>query len=171
MKAAVWSPIVLLFSLPACVLDAGGDDLANRNGEIDEDGEYDNDDCKIEGGDIGVVGLELGLGPKRVTFEDWVAKADSPGEYVGFVISVSGADSVRYIVKAGGELHADDVSSWIHPNGDTGSEAPAISNVDFCEECEDGSCDGGGGDGGEDGGDGGEDGGDGEDGGEIPPVD
>lgn len=156
-----WSPIVLSVLFLGCVaLDSGEEDLAGRSG--DEEG-YDSDDCKIEGDDIGVVGLELGLGDTRVTFEDWVPKADSPGEYVGFSISVSGADSVGYVVKAGGELHADDVASWSHPDGDSGSEVPGISNVDFCDECADGSC--------EPGGDGGGDGGeDGDEGGEIPPV-
>jgi hypothetical protein len=134
-------------------------------GEVDgegDDGEgYDNDDCKIEGGDIGEDGVQVLLGSRTVTFDSWAPKVGEAGEYVGFSISVSGADSVGYEVKTGGELHASSDTTWAHPNGDEGSEVPGISYVDFCEECEDGGCEGGDGDG-----DDGEDGDDGDDGGD-----
>jgi hypothetical protein len=96
-------------------------------------GEFDRDNCKIEGSDIGVEGLVVKLGRASVTFDQWVAKDGESGEYVGFSFSVSGADRVGYIVKAGGESYHSEDNTWQHPNGSGGSEASAISNVDFCE--------------------------------------
>jgi hypothetical protein len=109
-------------------------------------GEYDRDDCKIEGEAIGDDGVSVRLGAKTVSFHDWIGKDDSPGEYVGFSLSLSGGTTISYVVKAGGELHPSDETIWIHPNGTSGDQVPGISNVDFCEECEGGGCDGGGGD-------------------------
>ena len=123
-------------------------------------GTIDRDACKIEGDDIGTEGTILRLGPKTITFHDWVAKTGEENEYVGFSITIGGASSVGYVVKAGGERHPSNETTWLHPAGPEGmSNAPGISNVDACEECEDGSCDDGGGD------DGGGDGGGGDDGG------
>jgi hypothetical protein len=111
------------------------------------DGAFDRDDCKIEGEQIGEEGAILRLGPKTVTFHDWVQKSGE-GEYVGFTISVTGASSVGYVVKTGGDLWPSSATTWLHPAGPEGmNKAPGISNVDVCEECEDGSC-GDGGDGG-----------------------
>lgn len=136
-------------------------DLGESSSKVGEsdDGAFDRDACKIEGSQIGREGATLRLGPKTVTFHDWVRKAGE-NEYVGFSITVTGADSVGYVVKASGELHHSTALTWLHPAGpDGGSKAPGISNVDVCEECEDGSCDGGDGcsdpDGCPDGGDGG----------------
>lgn len=56
-------------------------------------------------------------------------------------------------MKSSGELVHSTSTSWIAANGpDGGDKSPGISNVDFCENCADGSC--GGDDGGGDGGDG-----------------
>lgn len=139
---------IATFALTACV-DLSGSS-SNVEGQ-DESGDFDTDDCKIEGSQIGQDGLVLRLGPKSVTFTDWVTKPGEPNEYMGFSMTISGAESVSYIVKAGGERYPSTAATWSHPLGMT---ANAISNVDVCEECTDGSCDDGGGDGGEDGGDG-----------------
>jgi hypothetical protein len=112
-----------------CVL---GDDTSALNGSS-SGGEFDRDSCKIEGSDIGVEGLVVKLGRTSVTFDEWVSKDGESGEYVGFSISVSGAERVGYIVKAGGERYHSEDSTWQHPNGSDGSEAAAISHVDFCE--------------------------------------
>jgi hypothetical protein len=143
----------------------GGDD-GTDDGE-DDGGDGDRDDCKIEGEDIG-RDVVVELGSVSVTFGDWVAKEDSPGEYVGFTMTLEGADSIAYNVKAGGEVFADTALTWIHPAGASGPEAKGISNVDMCDEDggDDGSDDGD--DGSDDGDDGSDDGGDdhGDDGGD-----
>lgn len=115
-----------------CMMGEGTGAL-NGSSSGNEAGEFDRDNCKIEGSDIGVEGLVLDLGRVSVTFDQWVSKDGESGEYVGFSISVSGADRVGYIVKASGESYHSEDSTWLHPNGTGGSEAPAISNVDFCE--------------------------------------
>jgi hypothetical protein len=109
-----------------------GEDTSALNGNS-AGGEFDRDNCKIEGSDIGVEGLVVKLGRASVTFDQWVSKDGDSGEYVGFSLSVSGADRVGYIVKAGGERYHSEDRTWQHPNGAGGSEASAISHVDFCE--------------------------------------
>jgi hypothetical protein len=128
------------------------------DGDGDGDGDIDRDDCKIENDSIGQEDVVLALGSRTVTFSDWVGKADSPGEFVGFTLAVSNDSTVSYVVKAGGEQHTGSATTWLHPAGaDGGPNAPGISHIDMC----DGNGDGGGGDGGGDdgGGDGGGDGG------------
>lgn len=89
-------------------------------------------DCfKIEGGEIG-TNVSGALGEVTFTFSDWIAKEDSPGEWVGFTLTAS--SPVSYVVKTGGELHSDSATSWVHPNGTSGPEAPAISFVAVCLE-------------------------------------
>jgi hypothetical protein len=158
-----------------------GDDGGEDDGEHgdDGDGHGDRDDCKIEGEDIG-RDVVVELGSVSVTFGDWVAKEDSPGEYVGFTMAVEGADGIAYRVKAGGEVFDDTALTWIHPAGTSGPEASGISNVDMCDDEDDDGGDhgddgGDAGDGGDDHGDDsgdagddhGDDGGDGEDGGDV----
>ncbi len=94
----------------------------------------DDESCKLEGDEIGQIGatLELPDGGGTVTFLDWVAKADSPGEFAGFLLS-DNADGVTYAVKHGGEIYVTSGTAWMHPSGDSGADVPAISNVDFCE--------------------------------------
>lgn len=133
---------------------AGCVDLGESSARVgeggDEGGAFDRDACKIEGSQIGREGVTVSLGSKLVTIHDWVGKTGESGEYVGFSMTVDGAASVGYVVKASGELHHSTALTWLHPAGaDGGDKAPGISNVDFCEECTDGSCGGG-----DDGGDG-----------------
>ena len=104
-------------------------------------GQQDQDSCKIEGSSIGHEGLILNLGSRAVRFHDWVPKTGSPGEYVGFSITLSGTSSIGYVVKAATQTYPSGALTWLHPDGQSGH---GISNVDFCENCEDGSCDGGG---------------------------
>jgi hypothetical protein len=142
---------VFAILLGGCIPGFGDADstVEGEEGEEEEDGDIDRDDCKIEGEKIGQEGVVLALGSRSVTFSGWVGKADSPGEYVGFTISVTNDSAVSYVVKAGGERHPSSATTWLHPAGaDGGADAPGISNVDMCDG------DGGGGDGG-----GGDDGG------------
>jgi hypothetical protein len=143
--------------------DGGGDDEGKDDEDDDEGkGDGDRDDCKVEGEDIG-SDVALELGSVVVTFGHWIAKADSPGEYVGFTIALEGADAITYRVKAGGEVFEGTAPTWVHPAGTSGPEAKGISNVDMCEDDEDGDGgdgDDGDGDGDDDGGDGDDDGGD-----------
>jgi hypothetical protein len=133
--------------VPGCLLDSSSTRGASESGEDGNGGgEFDRDDCKVEDGDIGVQGVALDLGTKSVAFESWIPKDDSPGEFVGFTLSLSGGDSIGYLVKTGGEVYAGVGTSWSHPNGTSGDQVPAISNVDFCDEVDDGG-DGDGGDG------------------------
>lgn len=122
----------LVFST-GCMMGEGTGALNGSSSGTEQAGEFDRDDCKIEGSDIGVEGLVLSLGRISVTFNDWVSKDGETGEYVGFSITVTGADRVGYVVKASGESYHSEDSTWVHPNGTGGSNAPAISNVDFCE--------------------------------------
>lgn len=135
-------------ALVASILLVGCIDLSGNSSKIegdDDGGGGDSDECKIEGSQIGSDGVVVRLGPKSVTFHDWVTKDGSPGEYMGFSLTVGGADSVGYVVKAGTERFSSRTTTW---SGE-GLTMHAISNVDMCEECTDGSCDGG--DGGDDG--------------------
>jgi hypothetical protein len=121
--------------LVGLALSAGcmmGEDTSALNGNS-SGSEFDRDNCKIEGSDIGVEGLVVKLGRVSITFDQWVGKNGESGEYVGFSFSVSGADRVGYIVKAGGERYHSEDRTWQHPNGSGGSDASAISHVDFCE--------------------------------------
>ena len=129
--------LCIMLALPGCILD---DSVAQNNnpsvgeGEGDEqDRDFDRDDCKIENEDIGVENLALPLGDVEVIFHDWVTKDGEPGEYVGFSITVNGAEGLSYVVKAGGETFAGEETTWMHPNGTGGSSASAISHVDFCD--------------------------------------
>jgi hypothetical protein len=138
--------------------DGDGDDGGEDDGDDGDDG-GDRDDCKAENQDIGET-VSIELGSVTVTLTDWLAKDDSPGEYVGFTLQLEGADTISYRVKAGGQVFSSSELSWSHPNGTSGPEVPGISNVDFCDD-DDGDDDGGGDDGGgdDDGGDHGDDGG------------
>jgi hypothetical protein len=124
-------------------------DSSNESDRVlaSEEGDVDGECCKIEGDEIGIEKVIVRLGSKAVRVHDWVAKTGSPGEYVGFSLTVGGDTSVSYKVKASGEVYPSNALTWIHPNGaGGGSASPGISNVDFCDECDNPEgCDGGGG--------------------------
>jgi hypothetical protein len=128
----------LLFLVSGCLLDYDSGTQGSEGGDGDHGGsiEFDRDDCKVENGDLGVIGLELPLGGVTVTFDEWFEKVGETREYVGFRITTVGGD-VSYAVKAGGGVHRDTALIWMHPNGDSGPSVPGISNVDFCVDCED----------------------------------
>lgn len=130
----------------ACTtLDTDSDQLQERGG-----GEDDEEcGCKIEGSDIGQIGAFVYVGDELIAFESWTEKEDSPGEYVGFVLSAN-AGSVSYVVKTGTETYPATGVTWSHPGGNSGPGAHGISNVDFCEDDADYDEDGDGGEGGED---------------------
>jgi hypothetical protein len=153
MRNTSWLCVIGLSLLGGCI--ELGDSSSSVESGGNGDDSFDRDACKIEDGAIGDEGVVLRLGTRTVTFHDWVVKSGSNNEYVGFSISLAGTSSVGYIVKSGGERDHSTALTWLHAAGpDGGSQAPAISHVDFCEECEDGSCDDGGGGGDEGGGDG-----------------
>jgi len=137
----------------ACVADDTDSTQRGVRGGDDEEG------CKIEGDQIGRVGASVTVGSKTYVFEQWIPKADSPGEYVGFVLG-SNAGTVHYVVKTGTERYEACGPTWDNPYGDEGPDAHGISNVDFCDPPPDCDCDYP-----PDGGDGGDGGG------ETPPVD
>jgi hypothetical protein len=91
---------------------------------------YGDDACKIEGSDIGLVGATADANGVLVTITEWIPKADSPGEYVGFTFESD--PEVDYIVKAGNDHFAGTGYTWSHPSGDSGPDVAAISNIDFC---------------------------------------
>jgi cysteine-rich repeat protein len=122
-----------LFGAAGCASKTTGE-LSQSGVDNDGDGDIDRDDCKIENEEIGVVGLSLDLGSKTVTFESWLEKEDSPGEFVGFTLSLAGGDTISYRVKSGGEVVAVEGLSFVNPNGTSGPDASGISNVDFCDE-------------------------------------
>src|SRR6266545_4712117 len=106
--------------------DDGDDGADDGDGGADDGDDGDHDDCKIEDGAIG-TDVSLALGSKTVTFSDWVAKDGSPGEFVGFTITLEGADSISYRVKAGTEVFPSSDLVWLSPNGTSGPEAKGIS--------------------------------------------
>ncbi len=143
---------ILVGTLFSLALTAGCTSLSDSEARqgIGHDG--DGEGCKIEGSQIGKVGVVLEHDGVAVTFTSWTPKAGSPNEYVGFTYSLSGASSVVYTVKAGTQKYIDDATQYAVPG------THAISNVDFCDCPPDGEGDGGGGDPGDEG----EPGGDGE---------
>jgi hypothetical protein len=158
--------VTCVLGLTGCIFsptsDSDGALSADDVDQVDEDesGDVDRDECKIEDEAVGVddVAVPTPVGEVRVV--SWTLKTGESGEYVGFELS----RSARFVVKAGGETWAAEGTSWTHPNGDSGSEVPAISHIDFCDDDGGGGGDDGGGDECDvDGCDGG--------GGELPPVD
>jgi hypothetical protein len=155
--------LILSILLGGCLVDLGNSGSAVEGDEADGAGGGDNDECKIEGGQIGRDGVAIQLGSKTVTFGNWVGKSGSPGEYVGFSLTLAGGSAVSYVVKSGGERAPSTSLTWVHAAGPGGgSNAPGISNVDFCNDpdagggggdcnggdgCPDGGGDGGGDDG------------------------
>jgi hypothetical protein len=124
----------------AAVLAAGctaaDDDLGSKSDDVDQPGDDDDDDddeceCKIEGAAIGVVGYVVHVDGETYVFEDWIPKPDSPGEFVGFVLSEN-AGSLSYVVKAGTNSYPGSGVEWMHPAGEDNPDANGISNVDLC---------------------------------------
>ena len=96
-----------------------------------------NDGClKIEDDQIGVEGLAVSVDGVTVTFTDWVAKADSPGEYIGFHYTITGGTFAEFDVKQGLEyvyVTLDGTSgSWHNSNGISGSDVKGTSHIRFC---------------------------------------
>lgn len=83
---------------------------------------------KIDGADIGRDNLQIDLGSETVTIMSWIQKDGEVGEYVGFTLDTN----VCFDVKAGNGCFTDEGSSWTHPEGTSGPDAKAISNVTFC---------------------------------------
>lgn len=128
---------ILVGTLFSLALTAGCTTLSDSEARqgIGHDG--DGEGCKIEGSQIGKVGLVIEHDGVAVTFTSWQTKAGEPNEFVGFTYTLAGASSVVYTVKAGTKKYIDDATSYVVPG------TQAISNVDFCD-CDDGGGDGSG---------------------------
>ena len=86
--------------------------------------------CKIEGGNIGLEGVQVELDDESiVTFSNWVLKEGSNNEYIGFDLDVE----ATFQVKSGTDLSRWTGSTWKNPYGTGGPVVKAISNVDFCD--------------------------------------
>ena len=118
--------ITVVLAAAGCTADST--DSTEQRDEVDEEYECE---CKIEGSQIGQVGLRVHAGDLTITFMEWIEKVDSPGEYAGFLLSAN-AEEASYVVKTGTERYEATGRTWIHPNGDYGPDVPGISNVDFC---------------------------------------
>jgi hypothetical protein len=122
MRTTIWFSLSAALLFGACTADSDASQSA-----LGHPG--DEDECKIEGSDIGRVGAHvITPGGDTITFDSWVPRAGSPGEYIGFTIS---STSAHYKVKAATDVYLGYGESWTHPYGDDGH---AISNVDFCDE-------------------------------------
>ena len=128
---------ILLGSLFSLALTAGCTSLSDSEARSGIGHNGDEEGCKIEGSQIGKVGLVLEHDGVAVTFTSWQTKAGEPNEFVGFTYTLSGASSVVYTVKAGTKKYIDDATTYVVPG------TQAISNVDFCD-CDEGDGDGSG---------------------------
>jgi len=125
----------LLFAGAATValIGCASEDESSRQAFAQGDNNLNMDGCvKIEGADIGVNGITVTLGGVSVEFTSWLTKDGEDGEFVGFTLS----GSAVFFIKAGN--NADDLfegsgTSWVNPNGTSGSAAKGISNIQICE--------------------------------------
>jgi len=122
--------------LPPNELDDDGDGVLNC---FDTDCQIECDDCKIEEGFGSVVTLSFCC--LEITIGNWILKEGEEDEYVGFEIIAAAAtngipisiDDIEYTVKAGNQCFVGSGGYWINPNGTSGPQAKAISNIVFCE--------------------------------------
>jgi hypothetical protein len=85
----------------------------------------DEPECaRVEGADLGQRVTVDG-----VTFTGWIAKADGPGQYVGFRLDTT----VDFVVKADFNFFISTGAAWQNPFGDSGTLAKAIEYVDVCD--------------------------------------
>jgi hypothetical protein len=104
---------------------------ALTGGELNNTGPLPEGCIKIEDDDLGVTGDAHTVGDGTVVIDEWIAKDGEDGEYVGFRFTASGG--VAFSVKAGLDSYpgvADGL--WDHPNGTSGPNVRAISNIVFC---------------------------------------
>jgi hypothetical protein len=131
--------LLLAFLLGGCLLPGSGD---TQSAVAEGKDTADLSSCQLAASQIGKEGTTLEHGKRIVTFHNWIPKSGSSGEYVGFSLTVEGSNTVSYIVKESTSSYASTAKTWISPSGTSGSTAPAISNVQFCDcDC---SCDGSG---------------------------
>jgi hypothetical protein len=84
-------------------------------------------DCRVQGPDLGVVGLTV-AGPQGVwRFDGW--QVTPGGDLVGFVIS--GPPDPRYEVRADDDRFWGRDMFWVHPELSRGDAEP-IERIDFC---------------------------------------
>jgi len=128
--------LLLAFLLGGCLLP-GSSDTASAVAEGTDTADLSS--CALASSQIGKEGATLEHGKRIVTFHNWVPKSGSPGQYVGFSLTVEGSSSVSYIVKSSTVSYASTAKTWVAPSA---TSTPGISNVQFCDcDC---SCDGSG---------------------------
>ncbi len=98
--------------------------------------------CRVDGADLGVVGLQVTSPIGTYGFESW--QAASNGDLVGFTLA--GPAGVHYEVRTGRTRFWSELMLWTHPELASGLAEP-ITRVDFCASPDE---DGGGGEGGGD---------------------
>jgi hypothetical protein len=91
---------------------------------------------RTEGAELG-GDATLQLNGARVTFTGWTKKTGE-GEFAGFTFTSTGG-AVGYAVKAGGETFRGTSTTWVNPNGVSGSAVSGISNITFCPVSEPGA--------------------------------
>jgi cysteine-rich repeat protein len=143
------APILIALMAPACT--------SGSNGSIQDPAivECSNgpDECpKIEGDEVGTAGVTLEVDGQIITFLSFQPKEGENGEYIGFTLDTA----ATFVVKAGNTCYSGEGTSWVHPDGTSGPDASAISNIQVCtvdepepfcgdgtmddgEECDDGN--------------------------------
>ncbi len=111
--------------------------------ELEQRADSVNDCCEVAKASLGREDHLVKLGSRVVLLHDWIAKQGSPGEYVGFSVTVSNGASMSYLVKGGTQAYAGNAGQFKVIDGHS------ISKVNFCSECDNpDGCEGGGGGGG-----------------------
>ncbi|NNF05815.1 MAG: hypothetical protein HKN21_03575 [Candidatus Eisenbacteria bacterium] len=94
-------------------------------------GPLDDGCIKFENSDIGVENISKTADGVTVTLFDWVQKDGESGEYVGVSYRIEGGEG-SVSIKSGTNVDAALSSPWVNPNGLSGRNAKAISNIVFC---------------------------------------
>jgi hypothetical protein len=90
--------------------------------------------CRVDGANLGVVGVRVTARQRTYVVEAW--QSDS-GVLVGFTLS--GPDDVRYEVRTERDRYWSEAMLWTVPGG----RLEAITRVDFCAEPDDDGSGGG----------------------------
>jgi hypothetical protein len=129
-----------LAGVAACAFEPGGDPGGTGNPESPDAAPSPDVDaatppplgrvvsCRVEGSDLGVVGLVVDAGAAgQFRFERW--NTAPGGELIGFALS--GPTVVQYEVRAGRDRFWGQSLTWLHPDLLDGDPKP-ISRVEFC---------------------------------------
>jgi hypothetical protein len=112
--------------------EPGGPSHPEDDGAIPSTGPVPEGCVRIEDDEIGAANLVISVGGVDIEIAAWTPKEGEDGEYVGFELAADA--NLAFAVKTGDETHHGAGSSFTHPAGTSGSDAPAISNVTFCPD-------------------------------------